>query len=79
MLMAAAPGCFRIITSLRACLKTVASAILADVEPGFQPGEKSLALEKAQQNMGAHVMRAIPPGGKLPPSAAGLEARRYFS
>ena len=23
---------------LRACLKTVASAILADVEPGFQPG-----------------------------------------
>ncbi len=29
-------------TPLRACLKTVVSAILADVEPGFQPGGNSV-------------------------------------
>lgn len=31
---------------LRACLKTVTSAILADVESGFQPGGKEVASAK---------------------------------
>lgn len=33
-------------TVLKACLKTVVSAILADVAPGFQPGGKSSAKVK---------------------------------
>ena len=62
---------------LRACLKTVASAILADVELGFQPGGKDFETTKDPlkfewlHNVGAF------PGGKMPLSPAGREARRY--
>src|SRR5678816_652549 len=44
---------------LSACLKTVASAILADVEPGFQPGEKNVAIAEGS----VKLERYRPAGG----------------
>jgi len=39
---------------LRASLKTVASAILADVEPGFQPGGKNRPREQVSVKLELH-------------------------
>ena len=60
-------------------MKTVASAILADVEPGFQPGGKSGRIEKGlvKTERGGHPNGF--PAGRLPPPTAGREARRHFS
>jgi len=58
--------------------ENVASAILADVEPGFQPAEKPSAINNAFEITGSGVMAAILPGGRMPPSTAGQEARRYI-
>ena len=60
------------------CLKTVASAILADVEPGFQPSGKSRRIEKGlvKAGRGRHLNGF--PAGQLPPSTTGWEARRTF-
>jgi hypothetical protein len=60
-------------------LNFVASAILADVEPGFQPGGKPPLTGK---RVGTSVSRSpfgwFFPGGWKPPSTAGQEAHRYF-
>ena len=58
--------------------ENVASAILADVEPCFQPAEKSSAIINAFEIPGNGVMATILPGGRMPPSTAGREARRYI-
>jgi hypothetical protein len=49
----------------------VASGILPDVEPGFQPSGNSLeALETLEY-------RAVDPGGKMPPSTADRDVCRH--
>jgi len=49
----------------------VASAILADVEPGILPGGKSATSAKALENPKAPIPTHARPGGKMPPSTSG--------
>lgn len=50
----------------RPCCRSVASAILADVEPGFQPGGKNRTQIRARRNFReSHGIRASLPGGRL--------------
>jgi len=51
---------------------------LADVEPGFQPAEKTSEISKASEIPSGGIMVALLPGGRMPPSTAGREARRYI-
>jgi hypothetical protein len=56
----------------------VASAILADVEPGILPGGqnvKKLMTEIVLKNLGSP---SADPGGKMPPFTAGRDACRYL-
>jgi uncharacterized protein (DUF608 family) len=48
----------------------VASAILADVEPGFQPGGKSTASAVAQENPNVSIATNARPGGRMPDATA---------
>jgi hypothetical protein len=64
---------------LRAFLKIVASAILADVEPWLPARRKQPGHLQSPVKYGALVVRTIFPGGMMPPSATGREARGYFS
>jgi hypothetical protein len=64
--------------SLRACLKTVASDILADVESGFQPGGIGVVTDETSVNPKHSARRSLFPGGRMPPFTAGREARRYI-
>jgi hypothetical protein len=50
---------------------SVASAILADVEPGILPGGKTSAQAEAKQTPSAPDTSIANPGGKMPPSTAG--------
>ena len=63
---------------LRACLKIVASAILADVEPRLPARRNRVAMKKIIVTMKRFNLRAILPGGKMPPSTAGRDARRHI-
>jgi hypothetical protein len=45
---------------------------------GFQPGGKNLEATKTRLNVSGFAMWMLFPGGKMPPSTAGREARRYF-
>jgi hypothetical protein len=64
--------------SLRACLKTVASAILADVESGFQPGGIGVIMGNRLEIFCPFPIATLFPGGRMPPFTAGQEARRYI-
>jgi hypothetical protein len=64
--------------AIKACLKTVASAILADLESGFQPDGKDVERTNGPVCLSGSARRVIFPGGKMPSSTAGQEARRYF-
>jgi hypothetical protein len=56
----------------------VASTILADVEPGFQPGGSSVETAERPVISGGIAMRKFFPGGWKPPSTAGRDACRYI-
>ncbi len=49
----------------------VAAGILPAVEPGFQPGGKSVARDVGNENSDVSTLSSISPGGKMPPSTAG--------
>ena len=49
------------------------------VKPGFQPGGNGTAKQRTLGNLGEGSRLALFPDGKMPPSTAGREARRYFS
>ncbi len=48
----------------------VAAGILPAVEPGFQPGGKSIASTTRVENSGVAASSSANPGGKMPPSTA---------
>jgi len=55
-------------------------ASLPAVEPGFQPGgENCDQTNQLSKFSGVLNNRASNPGGKMPPSTAGKDARRYNS
>ena len=64
--------------SLRACLKMVASAILADVEPRFPTRRDGVCKGKTVVVIERCYARRFFPGGKMPPSTAGRDACRYI-
>jgi iron(III) transport system substrate-binding protein len=49
----------------------VAAGILPAVEPGFQPGETSVARGEGNENSDFSTISSTSPGGKMPPSTAG--------
>ncbi len=49
----------------------VAAGIMPAVEPGFQPGGKSVASTKRLENPKSIASSSVSPGGKMPPSTAG--------
>ena len=57
--------------TLRARLAEVAAGILPAVEPGFQPGGKTVADTKPSENFKTAAGSSASPGDKLPPSTAG--------
>ncbi len=64
---------------VRAGLKMVASASLADVEPGFQPGGGGGVATVKRVVMPSHFRRPwFFPDGKMPSSTAGRDACRYI-
>ena len=64
---------------LRACLKYVASAILADGESWLPARRKGDATEEATVKSKRFALRAFFPDGKMPASTAGRDARPTFS
>jgi hypothetical protein len=64
--------------ALRAGLKTVASAILADVEPGLPARRNRVATGKTIGGFERSIIRTVFPGGGTPPSTAGKDARRHI-
>jgi hypothetical protein len=66
------------VLSLRACLKTVASAILADVEPGLPARRDCVATGKTIGRCGRSIIPTVFPGGRMPPSTAGKDACRHM-
>jgi hypothetical protein len=64
--------------ALRAGLKMVASAILADVEPGLPARRNRVAAKKTTGPFGRFTHPAFFPGGKMPPSTAGRDACRHI-
>ena len=63
---------------LKASLKKVASAILADVEPRLPARRTGVATRKPQVESERFARRAVFPGGKMPPSTAGKDAFRHI-
>jgi len=59
---------------LRACLKMVASAILADVEPGLPARRNGVATGKVMVKCERFDRWTVFPGGKMPPFTAGKDA-----
>jgi DUF1680 family protein len=57
--------------SVRVNHRPVAAGILPAVEPGFQPGGKSVARSEAGQNSEISTGSGADPGGRMPPSTAG--------
>ena len=66
------------IAELRACLKMVASAILADVEPGLPARRNCVATGKVMVKCERFDRWTVFPGGKMPPSTAGKDACRHI-
>jgi hypothetical protein len=62
----------------RACLKKVASAILADVEPGLPARRNGAASETDMVKSRRFASQTVYPGGKMPPSTAGKDACRHI-
>ena len=56
----------------------VAAGILPAVEPGFQPGGKTVDSPARVANLPAANHSNASPGGKMPPSTSGEDARRYI-
>jgi hypothetical protein len=50
---------------------------MADVEPGLPARRNRRDRAERPVNISPHAGRAICPGGKMPPSTAGREARRH--
>jgi hypothetical protein len=67
------------LSGIRACLKKVASAILADVEPGLPARRIGVDMDKTLANSERFARRTFFPGGSMPPSTAGKDACRYIS
>ena len=63
---------------VRACLKMVASAILADVEPGLPARRNCVATGKVMVKCERFDRWTVFPGGKMPPSTAGKDACRHI-
>ena len=63
---------------MRAGLKSVASAILADVEPWLPARRISAAMAQALVKSERFAWRSFFPGGRMPPSTAGKDACRYI-
>ena len=63
---------------LRACLKMVASAILADVELGLPARRNCVATGKVMMKCERFDRWTVFPGGKMPPSTAGKDACRHI-
>jgi arylsulfatase A-like enzyme len=66
-----------IVPNLGACLKMVASAILADVEPWLPARRNNVEIEPAAAHFKPATAREIFPGGRMPPSTAGRDACRH--
>src|SRR5450759_2283852 len=64
---------------LRACLKKVASAILADVEPWLPARRNGVATGQTTVKSERFALHAVFPGGKMPPSTAGRRPAATFS
>jgi len=64
---------------MKACLKNVASAILADVEPWLPARRIGAAMDGAFPDLKRISQRSFFPGGKMPPSTAGKDACRYIT
>lgn len=47
------------------------------VEPGFQPGGNGVEVTKRSADLGSRSVATPAPGGKMPPSTAGTDARRH--
>ena len=56
----------------------VASAILADVEPGILPGGRNASSGAVQEKPGAPGATSANPGGKMPPSTSGQRPDATF-
>jgi hypothetical protein len=54
-------------------------AILADIEPGLPARRKRLGKGLRVVNPELPLIRTLFPGGKMPPSTAGTDARRHIS
>ena len=50
---------------------------MADLEPGFEPGGNGISSKQDLVEYGCFRSASIYPGGKMPTSTAGREARRY--
>jgi hypothetical protein len=71
-------GCSISESGLRACLKKVASAILADVEPWLPARRIGVATDETSVNPKRFARRSFFPGGRMPPSMAGKDACRHI-
>jgi hypothetical protein len=63
---------------VKAGLKMVAAAILADVEPGLPARCNRVAAKITTGLFGRFNHPAFFPGGKMPPSTAGRDACRHI-
>jgi hypothetical protein len=62
----------------RGCLKKVASAILADVEPWLPARRTGVTTNETPVNSERFARRSFFPGGRMPPSTAGKDACRHI-
>jgi hypothetical protein len=65
-------------SDLRGCLKTVASAILADVATGLPARRIGVTTDETSVNPERFARRSFFPGGRMPPSTTGRYACRYI-
>jgi len=66
----------RLVTELRA---RVAAGVPPAVEPGVPPGGKSAGDSRRVENFETAVSSSANPGGRMPLSTSGMDARRYIS
>src|ERR1035437_8442118 len=66
------------LNAFSACLKQVASVILADVEPWLPARRNGVATGQTTVASERFALRAVFPDGKMPPSTAGKDACRHL-
>ena len=63
-------GTMNVLSLVKAGETNVASAILADVEPGILPGGENIRSRRSVHNFGDSIESCAKPGGKMPPSTS---------